>query len=202
MSHKRVSKTTMNRLQTSLQSTVSAWGSGIFKLAGLCTIGFIVFSVSTDHLTRLRQINGSLPPGYVSAAERTTQLECLTRNIYWEAASESFEGKVAVAQVTMNRVASEKFPNSVCGVVYQKNIFYEKIVCQFSWFCENTHKLKVVYTPIWKESEEVAKKVLLENFRLPSLKNALYYHADYVNPDWKKPKIEKIGRHVFYGDRP
>ena len=192
----------MNKLQSSLQSTMSAWGSGIFKLAGLCAIGFIVFSVSTDHLTRLRQINGNLPPGYVSAAERTTQLECLTRNIYWEAASESFEGKVAVAQVTMNRVASGKFPNSVCGVVYQKNIFYEKIVCQFSWFCENTHKLKAVYTPMWKESEEVAKKVLLENFRLPSLKNALYYHADYVNPDWKKPKIEKIGRHVFYGDRP
>jgi spore germination cell wall hydrolase CwlJ-like protein len=54
---------------------------------------------------------------------------------------------------------------------------------------------------MWRESEEVAKKVLLEGFRLPSLHKALYYHADYVNPGWKHPKIEKIGRHIFYGER-
>jgi spore germination cell wall hydrolase CwlJ-like protein len=54
---------------------------------------------------------------------------------------------------------------------------------------------------MWKESEEVAKKVLLEGFRLPGLKNALYYHADYVNPGWNKPKLEKIGRHIFYGEK-
>ena len=137
----------------------------------------------------------------MSAAERTRQLDCLTRNIYWEAASEPFEGKVAVAQVTMNRVESGRFPDSVCGVVYQKNVFYEKVVCQFSWYCETNHKTRAVYTPLWRESEEVAKKVLLENFRLPGLKNALYYHADYVNPNWGKPRIEKIGRHIFYGDK-
>jgi spore germination cell wall hydrolase CwlJ-like protein len=54
---------------------------------------------------------------------------------------------------------------------------------------------------MWLESEEVAKKVLLEGFRLPSLHNALYYHADYVNPGWRLPRIEKIGRHIFYGER-
>jgi spore germination cell wall hydrolase CwlJ-like protein len=54
---------------------------------------------------------------------------------------------------------------------------------------------------MWRESEEVAKKVLLEGFRLPSLKHALFYHADYVSPGWKLPRIEKIGRHIFYGDR-
>jgi spore germination cell wall hydrolase CwlJ-like protein len=48
---------------------------------------------------------------------------------------------------------------------------------------------------------EVAKKVLLENFRLDSLKDAMYYHADYVNPRWQKEKITKIGRHIFYKDR-
>jgi spore germination cell wall hydrolase CwlJ-like protein len=125
----------------------------------------------------------------------------LTRNIYWEAASEPFEGKVAVAQVTLNRMESGKFPDSVCGVVHQKNAFYERVVCQFSWYCENNHKVKPVHKPLWRESEEVAKKVLLEGFRLPSLHNALYYHADYVNPGWKHPKIEKIGRHIFYGER-
>jgi spore germination cell wall hydrolase CwlJ-like protein len=129
------------------------------------------------------------------------QLDCLTRNIYWEAASEPFEGKVAVAQVTLNRVESGKFPNTVCGVVYQKNVVYERVVCQFSWFCEGTHKVRAIHAPLYKESEEVAKRVLFEHFRLPSLKNAMYYHADYVNPGWKLPRIEKIGRHIFYGER-
>ncbi len=160
-----------------------------------------VIAVCQSRLDALREQTGNLPAGYVSAAERTRQLDCLTRNIYWEAASEPFEGKVAVAQVTMNRVESGRFPDSVCGVVYQKNVFYEKVVCQFSWYCETNHKTRAVYTPLWRESEEVAKKVLLENFRLPGLKNALYYHADYVNPNWGKPRIEKIGRHIFYGDK-
>ena len=129
------------------------------------------------------------------------ELECLTKNIYWEAASEPFEGKVAVAQVTMNRVQSGRFASSVCGVVHQKNIVYEKVVCQFSWYCETTSKIKPVHRPLWRESEEVAKKVYLEGFRLPSMKDALYYHADYVRPNWNKPRIGEIGRHIFYGER-
>jgi spore germination cell wall hydrolase CwlJ-like protein len=135
----------------------------------------------------------------VTTDERERQLRCLTQNIYWEAASEPFEGKVAVAQVTLNRAASSKFPNDVCQVVYQKNVVYSKVVCQFSWYCDGTHRVKPVYQPLYRESEEVAKKVLLENFRLPSLKNAMYYHADYVQPGWGKKPIAKIGHHVFYG---
>jgi spore germination cell wall hydrolase CwlJ-like protein len=135
----------------------------------------------------------------VTATDRERQLRCLTQNIYWEAASEPFEGKVAVAQVTMNRAASGQFPGDVCAVVYQKNIVYSRVVCQFSWYCDGTHRVKPVYQPLYRESEEVAKKVLLENFRLPSLKNAMYYHADYVKPGWGKTPIAKIGRHIFYG---
>jgi len=179
----------------------ATWSSRILKALGFWLVVATVSAVCQSRLDALREQTGNLPAGYVSAAERTRQLDCLTRNIYWEAASEPFEGKVAVAQVTMNRVESGRFPDSVCGVVYQKNVFYEKVVCQFSWYCETNHKTRAVYTPLWRESEEVAKKVLLENFRLPGLKNALYYHADYVNPNWGKPRIEKIGRHIFYGDK-
>ena len=135
----------------------------------------------------------------VTATDRERQLRCLTQNIYWEAASEPFEGKVAVAQVTMNRAASGQFPGDVCAVVYQKNVIYSRVVCQFSWYCDGTHRVKPVYQPLYRESEEVAKKVLLENFRLPSLKNAMYYHADYVKPGWGKTPIAKIGHHIFYG---
>ena len=47
------------------------------------------------------------------------QLECMAKNIYFEAAIESTAGKMAVAQVTLNRVRSPYYPNSVCGVVKQ-----------------------------------------------------------------------------------
>jgi len=137
-----------------------------------------------------------------SARDVEKQLQCMARNIYWEAASEPFEGKVAVAQVTINRVQSGKFADSVCGVVHQKTKFVEKVVCQFSWFCETNHLTKPVYQKLYKESEEVAKMVMLEGFRLPMLKEAIYYHADYVNPRWNKPRITQIGRHIFYKERP
>jgi spore germination cell wall hydrolase CwlJ-like protein len=134
----------------------------------------------------------------VTADDREKQLRCLTQNIYWEAASEPFEGKVAVAQVTMNRVASGSFPDNVCGVVYQKNLVYSRVVCQFSWACNGVHKVRPIHQPLYRESEAVAKRVLLENFRLPGLTTALYYHADYVKPGWGKTPITKIGRHIFY----
>jgi spore germination cell wall hydrolase CwlJ-like protein len=177
------------------------WISRFFKTVGFVAVAVAVVAVCNARLESLRNAQNAMPPGYVTAAEQTRQLECLTRNIYWEAASEPFEGKVAVAQVTLNRMQSGKFPDSVCGVVYQKNVFYEKVVCQFSWYCEGNQKMKPIHKPLWRESEEVAKKVLLEGFRLPSLHQALYYHADYVNPGWKNPKIEQIGRHIFYGER-
>jgi spore germination cell wall hydrolase CwlJ-like protein len=148
-----------------------------------------------ERLEADRQAVAQLEP---TAAERLKALECLTRNIYWEAASESFEGKVAVAQVTLNRVESDRFPNTVCGVVYQKNIFYQRVVCQFSWFCEANHRIRPVHAAMYRESEEVAKKVLLEGFRLPGLRDALFYHATYISPGWRNEKIVTIGQHIFY----
>lgn len=137
-------------------------------------------------------------PSSVTAEFRERQLGCLAKNIYYEAGYEPFEGKVAVAQVTLNRVESGKFPGDVCRTIYQKNIFYEKVVCQFSWACDRDALARPVNKIAYAESMEVAKKVLLENFRLPGLKDALFYHADYVKPGWKKEKITQIGRHIFY----
>lgn len=173
----------------------------VMKTVALFLVIFALFKAVDLKLEDLKANNETWKAGYVSVEDKKQQLECLARNIYWEAASEPFEGKVAVAQVTMNRVESGKFANSVCGVVYQKNVIYEKVICQFSWYCEGTHRQKAMHPTLWKESQEVAKLVLLEGFRLPGMKQALYYHADYVNPRWGKPKIDQIGRHIFYGDR-
>lgn len=134
----------------------------------------------------------------VTADMRQKQLDCLARNIYYEAGYEPFEGKVAVAQVTINRAESGQFPSDICQVVYQKNIVYEKVLCQFSWYCETATLKKPMNGAVYTESMEVAKKVLLEGFRLPSIKNALYFHGDYINPKWNKEKVAKVGRHIFY----
>lgn len=135
----------------------------------------------------------------ITAIVRERQLGCLAKNIYHEAGSEPFEGKVAIAQVTINRSNSNgNFPGDICKVVYQKNIVYDKVLCQFSWVCDRAHTFKPKYPAIYDESMEVAKKVLLEGFRLPSLTDALYFHADYINPGWKRQRVAKIGRHIFY----
>ena len=172
---------------------------GFFLVLGLMVVAFLIntfVNIKTDNYVKMTGL-----PANLTVKEREAQIQCLTQNIYWEAASEPFEGKVAVAQVTMNRMNSGKFPTTVCGVVQQRNVFYDKVVCQFSWFCESTYKTRPVYPKHWEESEAVAKKVLLEGFRLDSLKEALYYHAEYVNPKWNKEKIAKIGQHIFYKDR-
>ena len=134
-------------------------------------------------------------------AQVERELECMTRNIYYEAATEPVEGKLAVGQITMNRVASSEFPDDVCAVVYQKTRFSERTVCQFSWYCDGSMQRRRVVEDLWLESRAAAKKVMFEGWRLPSLERSMYYHADYVNPRWRKDRVIKIGRHIFYQDR-
>jgi spore germination cell wall hydrolase CwlJ-like protein len=167
----------------------------LFTLALLAVTyaGNKVVNYKLDHLKEARM---NVSP--VTAELRQKQLDCLARNIYHEAGYEPFEGKVAVAQVTINRAESGQFPSDICQVVYQKNVVYEKVLCQFSWYCDGPSSKKPMNGPVYTESMEVAKKVLLEGFRLPSIKNALYFHGDYVNPKWGKKPVAKIGRHIFY----
>lgn len=181
--------------------SISNLGSIAVKVVCFTAVVFAVTTVTANKLDTLKATNDVAQQGFASVADRTRQLECLTRNIYWESATEPFEGKVAVAQVTINRVASGKFASDICGVVYQKNVVYDKVICQFSWNCDGASKIRPIYPAQWRESEEVAKKVLLEGFRLPSMKNALYFHADYVKPQWGKPQVGKFGRHIFYADK-
>jgi spore germination cell wall hydrolase CwlJ-like protein len=181
--------------------SIAKFSNTAIKALSFVLVIFAVASVTDAKLDSLRATNEVARQGFTSVADRTKQLECLTRNIYWEAATEPFEGKVAVAQVTINRVESGKFARDICGVVYQKNVVYDRVVCQFSWFCDGSSKVRPIYPAHWKEAEEVAKKVLLEGFRLPSVKDALYFHADYVNPKWGKPQVAKFGRHIFYAEK-
>ena len=134
------------------------------------------------------------------AANYNKQVDCLAKNIYYESANESYEGKLAVAQVTMNRAASGKFPSDICAVVYQKTTTASNsVTCQFSWTCMVVSMSMDKYK--WQESVMIAKRALTEPFLHDTIaeSNALYYHAVYVNPGWNKTKVVKqIGNHIFY----
>jgi spore germination cell wall hydrolase CwlJ-like protein len=173
-----------------------------FKLVsmtiGIVAVAFLVQTITATKFQVLKERSGYTSTDVVSIKTREKQLDCMAMNIYREAGHEPFEGKVAVAQVVMNRVNSGKFAPDVCGVIYQKSVIMERVVCQFSWFCDSATKTRPVNQTAYNESYEVAKKVILEGFKLDILKDALYYHADYVNPNWGFQKIGKIGNHIFY----
>lgn len=177
-----------------LAKTLAKVISAAMIIVGLLLAFYGLTLITKDKFNKIEPMASS----QVTASVRERQLACLARNIYYEAGNEPFEGKVAVAQVTLNRVESGLFPDDVCQVIYQKNIFYEKIVCQFSWYCDREATVRPINKAVYEESMDAAKKVLLEGFRLPSLKTALFYHADYVNPGWRKERVAKIGRHIFY----
>jgi spore germination cell wall hydrolase CwlJ-like protein len=169
---------------------------GINLLIGLVIVVLLTNFVILKKVDDLQK--REIDPDYMTAAEVEKSLDCLAMNVYREAGHESFEGKVAVAQVTLNRVNSNKFPRDVCAVVYQKSRFTERVICQFSWYCDSKHRNRPVDDEAYEESYKVAKMVFLEDFRLESIKDALYYHADYVHPNWKLKRITKIGTHIFY----
>jgi spore germination cell wall hydrolase CwlJ-like protein len=191
----------MTTIALDREQTATEQSSSVLKIISilLMVIG-LIGSVSllnwavTNKLSRTEVTETS----QVTAEMRERQLGCLAKNIYHEAGGEPFEGKVAVAQVTLNRTNSGKFPGDVCKTIYQKNIFYEKVVCQFSWTCDRDVAFRPTNRANYNESMIAAQKVLLEDYRLPSLKNALFYHADYINPNWGKKPIAHIGRHIFY----
>jgi spore germination cell wall hydrolase CwlJ-like protein len=168
--------------------------TAIFAVAALW-VSINILSWAMDHKAQARAVPGTAE---VTAAVRERQLDCLARNIYYESGGEPFEGKVAVALVTLNRVKSSQFPDDICRVIYQKSPIMDKVVCQFSWTCSGVTKVKPANGREFEESMAVAKKVLLEGFRLPSLEHALYFHGDYINPGWKRTKVAHIGRHIFY----
>ena len=127
--------------------------------------------------------------GVVDFKETT---DCMTANIYHEARGESKKGQYAVAHVTMNRVKHEKFPDTVCEVVFQPK--------QFSW----THTIKDPRPreyQAWKQAQKIALDVIYGNVPDNTF-GAIYYHADYVDPWWAKADgmfmTRTIGSHIFY----
>jgi spore germination cell wall hydrolase CwlJ-like protein len=144
--------------------------------------------VALTLLTSIGLGTASLKATKIQYASRI-EINCLAKNIYHEARGESLHGQIAVAQVTVNRVASGKFQNNICNVVYADR--------QFSWTIGRSKKIKDAKA--WEASVAVATAVLTKSIHLPDFK-ALYFHTKQVKPRWKYGKrvVAVIGNHIFY----
>ena len=136
----------------------------------------------------------------------TGAVMCLALNIYHEARSQSLVEQLAVSFVVMNRVDSEKYPDTVCDVVYQAKFHKSnpnlpiRNACQFSWFC-NGIKDEPTQQKAWEDAQYVARRVIYKE--IPNfMEGADHYHATYVFPNWginnADKVVAKIGAHVFY----
>ena len=138
-----------------------------------------------------------------------TAFICLELNTYHEAKNQSLVGQIATAQVVMNRVEDNRFPNTICEVVKEgptrpswedPNKEYPiKHRCQFSWYCDGKDD-----TPknekAWKTAQDVAFLVLYDKIKLDVTEGATHYHATYVRPSWARTKkrTTRIEKHIFY----
>jgi hypothetical protein len=152
---------------------------------GLAGFAFLGLALTPDHGPLYRGIDWA------------DDLECMAMNIYHEARNEPEAGKLAVGHVVMNRVSDPRFPGTVCGVVTQGSR-KPRNGCQFSWWCDGKDD-QPLNRRAWADSRFVADRIFAGKSKDPT-GGALWYHADYVQPAWRKTFVKgpQIGRHKFY----
>ena len=134
-------------------------------------------------------------PSESSARTLRQEQNCLALSIYWEARGESRRGMIAVGWTVINRVQSKHFPSAPCDVVRQGG---EQSPCQFSWWCDGRSD-RPRDRDSWRTALLVAARLLVNPPPDPT-GGALWYHADYVHPRWRRAlkRNRKIGAHIFY----
>jgi spore germination cell wall hydrolase CwlJ-like protein len=170
------------------------------RLGTLLLLGIVSMICITEYKDMKNEIEELKQKLEVPAAVKTgikiryTKLDkfCLAKNIYHEAGVEPYLGKLAVAQVTLNRQSTGRWGHDICSVVMSPS--------QFSWTLEPWKKWVHPKGKLWDESMRIAEQVLDDGVRLPFLHDSLYFHADYVQPKWRLQKIQvaQIGAHIFY----
>lgn len=183
-------------------------------LGGVSISIFIsLFINNTIQSNRMRHIEVPIPH-YQSTeipALDMVQLDCMARNIFFEARGESVQGKAMVGLVVLERTKSPHFPQTICGVVTQAEKDTHGLIiknkCQFSWFCDNEdHTIDFHNEAVareWKESYIVAEMVMLGKIKENvDMSGVTHYHNGTVKPFWAKNKnyklVAHIGGHLFY----
>tara|TARA_B100001063_G_C16569490_1_gene455087 strand:- start:113 stop:628 length:516 start_codon:yes stop_codon:yes gene_type:complete len=142
----------------------------------------------------------------LKASDQNGERYCMAQNIYFEAANQSFAGKLAVAHVVINRTEDLQFPNEICDVIYQAktkvnwkgNEVPIRNQCQFSWYCDGLSD-EPVDSVTWIKSLRIADLVLTGEYK-DITEGALWYHADYIYPYWadELEEVTQIDNHRFY----
>ena len=138
--------------------------------------------------------------GLFDDKSRAKSEKCLAEAVYFEARGEAVRGQIAVAQVVLNRAFSGKYPDTVCGVVYQNK--HRHLACQFTFACDNN--ADVIREPdMWDRAQKIAKAMLDGQLWLPEVDKSTHYHAYWVRPSWvsEMKKMYKFGVHTFYRPR-
>ena len=146
------------------------------------------------------------------------EARCLAENIYHEARDQGTAGWLAVAAVTLNRATDDRFPDTICGVVFQaetkeswttkgkdvpeiERVFYPvRHRCQFSWYCDGKAD-DINNISVYMEIMSLTRLLLTSQFMMFDITDgATFYHADSITPSWAKSKTKtiEIGDHIFY----
>lgn len=159
-------------------------------------------TVTTDELQDAKKEKDELAKTVekrkIAMIAASKEADCLATNVYFEAGSESLDGKKAVAAVVVNRMKHPSFPKTACGVVYQGANTGMKN-CQFSWACDGMDKAIRFGSTAWEDSKRVAVAMLASK-KDDVTNGALYFHNNTVRPAWATPAkfTTQIGGHKFY----
>lgn len=124
-----------------------------------------------------------------TAGTLNKEMQCLAGTVYFESKGESLEGQLAVARVVMARAKSSRFPNSICGVVYQRK--------QFSFIRGGKMPRINKSHQHWRNAVAISKIAMNDAWKSP-VEGALFFHARYVSPGWRLTRMATIDNHIFY----
>jgi hypothetical protein len=181
------------------ESDMNFPGSAFFYAQGAFDPVPGVATVQSQHVLGLDEVKAA--PAMIfrglTGIDSYRALNCLTSAIYYEAGNEPDEGQRAVAQVVLNRVRSQLWPNTVCGVVYQgsERTDYK---CQFTFSCDGA-MARMPAAAAWVRARRVAEQALAGKVYAP-VGLATHYHTLAVRPDWSSSlqAVAVIGAHIFY----
>jgi spore germination cell wall hydrolase CwlJ-like protein len=137
--------------------------------------------------TSLHQLVGDMP----IAEELSAEMRCLAQAVYFESRGEPLAGQLAVAKVVINRASSGRYPPDYCAVITQR--------AQFSFVRNGRIPAADESSEAWRRAKAIAQ-IAHQDLWQSEARDALFFHANYVNPSWarRKTQLARIDTHIFY----
>jgi spore germination cell wall hydrolase CwlJ-like protein len=147
----------------------------------------------------IKPLAATFSTSWLDAQPRATggeQWRCLSEALYFEARGETVKGQFAVAEVILNRVASDRYPDSVCGVINQGT--GRKYQCQFTFTCDGRKEV-ISERGAYARVAKVARAAM-DGLDVELTDGATHYHTTAVRPSWARRfhQTARIGVHLFY----